>query len=72
MGMVVVCCGGCFCGLGVGVRSLLVFFFQNLGSKIHLKNSSQKFISKNGSKNHLKNASKKSPQKCIQKINPKL
>jgi hypothetical protein len=47
MGMGVVCCGGCFCGLGVGVRSLLVFFFQNLGSKIHLKNSSQKMGSKN-------------------------
>jgi hypothetical protein len=48
MGMGVVCCGGCFCGLGVGVRSLLVFFFQNLVQKIISKNKKwSKMITKN-------------------------
>jgi hypothetical protein len=48
MGMGVVCCGGCFCGLGVGVRSLLVFFFQNLVQKFISKNKKwSKMITKN-------------------------
>jgi hypothetical protein len=48
MGMGVVCSGGCFCGLGVGVRSLLVFFFQNLVQKFISKNKKwSKMITKN-------------------------